>query len=260
MEKWNLDSWTYSCFGMSQQGFSNTRTDLLKKEQIMIWSFNRISLICSLALAITAVASQPVKAVCPGAATLALSFDQTCYKSGDTVTATLSMSGLSGCGAAGFQAFLSYDTSHLTWVSTTYTASPFGTPLLSGTPSGGNIDVAAGITPGSQSPSSADAVLVTFVFTAGGSDNCSLSNAFIFRNTGSNPPNPPTRLTDNNGVAFSPLTKSNAQTIAIDSTAPTITSCPSGAINLGCNPTLPTCNDAKGQVSFSDNCGTPTKN
>src|SRR5438093_3833323 len=39
-----------------------------------------------------------------------------------------------------------------------------------------------------------------------------------------------------------------------DATPPTVASCPPGPIELGCNPTPPTCANAVTNVSFSDNC------
>jgi hypothetical protein len=40
-----------------------------------------------------------------------------------------------------------------------------------------------------------------------------------------------------------------------DTTPPTIEGCPTESIPLGCNPTLPTCDDAKALVTASDTCG-----
>src|SRR5439155_22348469 len=55
-----------------------------------------------------------------------------------------------------------------------------------------------------------------------------------------------------NNAATCPVT----YTWTEDTTAPTISGCPSGPIDLKCNPTRPTCDDAKNLVSVSGTCDT----
>src|SRR5438874_11348672 len=69
----------------------------------------RLSLLISLFLNVASYAA-------PGSATLRLTFDKTCYKPGDTVTASLIMENV-GSPAAGFQAFLQFDNAKLQFVS-----------------------------------------------------------------------------------------------------------------------------------------------
>ena len=101
--------------------------------------------------------------------------------------------------AAGFQAFLSFNSTQMTFISGTYTTSPFGLPIL--TPiaaSGSNINLAAGVDAFvGQPPSSADADLATLTFQV--NTQCGLASV-AFR-----PHDPPTRLSDVNGVSIQPL-------------------------------------------------------
>lgn len=157
----------------------------------------------------------------PGPATLELVYNKSCYKPGETVTATLRMKNL-GAAAAGFQAFLHFDTTKLQFVSGAYTSpAPFGLPVI--TPitatGGGDIDVASGINVfGGQPPSSADADLVILTFTALGPDDCAASNTLAFRSH-----TPPTHVTNNVGAELLPLALLDAPTITIDGTAPLVT-------------------------------------
>jgi len=163
----------------------------------------------------------------PASSTLSLGFDKACYKPNETATVTLSMADLQSP-AAGFQAFLAYDTARLTLVSWTYTATPFGLPVLTApalvNPSPGILNLASGIDQfGGQSPTSADADLVILTFTVLGPDTCpgSIGNLITFRTN-----NPPTRLTDISGASILPTLTIDAPAITIDGTAPVITHCP----------------------------------
>jgi hypothetical protein len=117
---------------------------------------------------------------------------------GDMVVVELRMSGLDEA-AAGFQAFLAYDETVLQFVSATYTASPFGLPILNPvTALGGEIDLASGIDqPGGQPPSAADAVLVELTFMALQA-RCKPQVEFRANE-------PPTRLTALGGASIEPL-------------------------------------------------------
>jgi len=188
------------------------------------------------------------------AGTLTLAYDQSCYQPGSTLTATLSMSGLTQP-AAGFQAFLEYDPSRLTFVSWTYTAAPFGLPVLNtaatvnpGGPSSGILNLASGINQlGGQTPSMADALLVTMTFTISGPDACpaTIDGLLTFRTH-----NPPTRLTDINGQPLAALTLEDSNPITVDGTVPSIT-CSAGA-NFQCASQVPAVDI--NSVTASDAC------
>ena len=109
--------------------------------------------------------------------------------------------------AAGFQAFLHFDSSRLTFVNGAYSSSPFGLFILNPiVGSGEDINLAAGInTFGGQLPSAADADLVTLTFQV--NSECGMG-AVTFRSN-----NPPTRLSDPLGQAITPITLSNLNTI-----------------------------------------------
>lgn len=189
----------------------------------------------------------------PGPGTLELAFDDTCYKTGDTVTATLSMKDL-GTEAAGFQAFLEYDDAALTFTGWSYTAAPFGLPVLNTpavvNPSPGLLDLASGINQfGGQSASMADADLVTLTFTVAGGDDCEAEDLLVFRNHA-----PPTRITDIGGDELTPLTTIDAPTVNIDSTAPIVTA---GTID-SCYPTVAAAEAAAiAATTVTDNCTPP---
>ncbi|MCZ6655112.1 MAG: hypothetical protein O7D91_19050, partial [Planctomycetota bacterium] len=80
---------------------------------------------------------------------------------GDPVVVTLSMLNLGSNQAAEFQAFLSFDSTQLMFISGSYTPEPFGLPIILPIEAdGGNIDLAAVINVfGGQSPTSVDAEL-----------------------------------------------------------------------------------------------------
>ncbi|MHC4990271.1 MAG: hypothetical protein ACYTGC_04755, partial [Planctomycetota bacterium] len=121
------------------------------------------------------------------------------YMMGETVTVELHMLNLCGNPAAGFQAFLSYDPALLSFVSGTYTPTPFGLHILAPiSASMGDIDLAAGINQlGGQKPTTDDALLATLTFTAA-VDLCRAD--LDFRTS-----KPPTRITDVDGNELSPL-------------------------------------------------------
>lgn len=120
---------------------------------------------------------------------------------GELIQVTLSMSEIGPTPAAGFQAFLQFNTSELTFVNGSYTPVPFGLAVIAPVTASGNlIDLAAGINQlAGQLPSSADAPLVylTFMSVAGGCEATSVQ----FR-----PHDPPTRLTTLAGLEILPLT------------------------------------------------------
>ncbi|MCZ6652142.1 MAG: cohesin domain-containing protein, partial [Planctomycetota bacterium] len=131
--------------------------------------------------------------------TLLLTADPSAAQIGDPVVVTLSMLNLGSNEAAGFQAFLSFDITRLTFISGSYTPEPFGLPIILPIEAdGGNIDLAAVINVfGGQSPTSVDAELVQLTFEAlvGG---CVVSVTFREYIT-------PTALTDPVGLPIEPL-------------------------------------------------------
>jgi hypothetical protein len=111
--------------------------------------------------------------------------------------------------AAGFQAFLRFNTSQMSFVSGTYTINPFGlhilTPIVAVGP---NINLASGINQAfGQSQTAADSVLAILTFQA--NTVCGLA-AVDFRDTA---PAPPTRLTDQFGQPILPLVLLNLNTV-----------------------------------------------
>jgi len=135
--------------------------------------------------------------------TSAVSADPTLYLRrlpGPGVNVALSISGLSPTQTAGYQAFLEFDTTHLTFVSGEYVTSSMGLTLANPIMANGNrITVAAGINAFSgQQPTGADQDFAYLHFTSTGT-GCEprvrfYADAF-----------PPTRLTDIQGVAIGPL-------------------------------------------------------
>lgn len=122
------------------------------------------------------------------------------FKIGDQVQVAIHMSDVPpGTPAAGFQAFLQFDTSRISFVSAAYTSAPFGLAIINPiVPNGNQIDVAAGInTFIGQPPSSADADLALLTFEA--LTDCG-PDVISFR-----PHVPPTRLSDEFGQPIVPL-------------------------------------------------------
>lgn len=121
------------------------------------------------------------------------------FTAGSLITIELSMRDLKGEEAAGFQAFLSYDSKAMTFILGEYTDDPFGQPILAITGVDGELDLAAGLLlDGSQSPTSADATLAVLTFQANVDGICIPDVAF--RDTF-----PPSRLTSVAGEAIKPL-------------------------------------------------------
>ncbi len=169
---------------------------------------------------------------CSGANRLALNLpdpDVVCVKPGDNVTLTMSQSCLAGL-VRGYQAFLYFDPTRLTFTSGVYATSPYGKLILNPiTAVDGNIDLAAGIDDlAGEPPTSTSAELVTLNFTAGPSDG--FAN-LIFRAA-----EPPTEFSDLYGQAVLP-TLLNSPTICVDGTLPSIT-CPDD-LNLQCVADIP---------------------
>jgi hypothetical protein len=137
----------------------------------------------------------------PGGATLSLVRSNATgpIHPGDTVMVEVRMSDLGTSFAAGFQAYLAFDPSRLTFTSGEYTPAPFGHPII--TPivaSGNDIDLASEISvPDGQLPTNQDSVLATLTFTA---VQLTCTPAVSFR-----PHDPPTRITDVMGNPFEPL-------------------------------------------------------
>lgn len=121
---------------------------------------------------------------------------------GALVQVVVTMSSLRGTPAAGFQAFLQYDTTKLLFINGAYTPVPFGLAVIAPITAmpGGNIDLASGINQfAGQLPTFANAPLayLTFISINGSCDEISVQ----FR-----PHNPPTRITALNSVNILPLT------------------------------------------------------
>jgi predicted outer membrane repeat protein len=171
-----------------------------------------------------------------------------CPDLGETLTVTLSMSKLGAFPAAGFEAFISFDDSSLSFISGAYTAEPFGLHIIDPiTADGGNIDMAASIDEGAgQTPTSADADLVALTFEVVG-ENCGMTLAFR---------NPPaeSRIVDPNGAGppYGLATLDSAN-IVVDTTPVTITECPSD-IAVDVNPGETGAAVDPGEPSVADNC------
>lgn len=117
---------------------------------------------------------------------------------GDTVIVYIEMAGLDTQKAAGWQAFLEFDSSQMFLVGGNYTPVPFGLGILPIIASGNQIDLASGINVfGGQSPTLMDAVLVNLTFQAT-EEFC--TPTVVFRSH-----DPPTRITDPVGDPVLPL-------------------------------------------------------
>jgi hypothetical protein len=180
----------------------------VKKRQTTVWAWT-----CAVAIA---TAGQPLHAD-----TDVLEFRLTpgseCVQPGQTVTVELHQRDLDQL-VRGFQAFVRFDSTRMTLDSGTYTASPYGLPVIDPIAAvGDDIDMAAGIDDfAGQSPTTDDALLVTLTFTAGSTDGLT---TLTFR-----PHDPPTRFSDETGLPVTP-TLIDAPPIVIDGTPPVIT-CP----------------------------------
>jgi hypothetical protein len=140
----------------------------------------------------------------------------------------------------GFQAFLRFDPESLTFVSGTYTDTPFDQHIpVTITASGGNIDVSGSQSVGST-PTSDDALLATLVFTV--VDECG-STQVSFRN----PSGPFVSELSYQGV---PIVTSLIDTpvFGLDDTPPVLTGCPSDT-SVECDAVPP-----PATVTATDNC------
>ena len=117
---------------------------------------------------------------------------------GDTINVKVNMENVAPSEAAGFQAFLEFEDDEMTFIGGTYTSDPFGLAILPVVANGETIDLAAGInTFNDQQPTSADATLVEMTFQAT-AEFC--TPTVHFRTNA-----PPTRVTDDQGNAITPL-------------------------------------------------------
>lgn len=119
----------------------------------------------------------------------------------DIITVAVSMAQLGEHEAAGFQAFLQFNTLDLQFQQAHYTAVPFGLPVISPIAVvGPEIDMASGINMFSgQTPTSADSTLALMHFKVL-QRTCRITGV-QFREH-----NPPSRLTDGKGATIEPLT------------------------------------------------------
>jgi hypothetical protein len=149
-------------------------------------------------------AAAPCQAGAPGG-TLVLVHSSGTIAPSNLVQVTLRMVDVApATPAAGFQAFLTFDTTRLSFVNGLYTSNPFGLHIIAPITAVGNtIDLAAGInTFVGQPPTSADSDLVVLTFQV--LTQCGLDVDF-------RPHNPPTRLSNALGDAILPLTLSSGE-------------------------------------------------
>jgi len=152
---------------------------------------------------------------------LTLVANDTCIDGNDTLTISVVLTNLACDPAAGFQAFLTFDDTALTFAGGAYTALPFGLPVLDPIVAVGNqIDLASGIDLFSgQAPFAGSATLATLDFVAN-NDDCAGSTV-AFR-----PAFPPTRLTFLGGGEIPGLVTVDSAPIIVDTTDPVFTSTP----------------------------------
>jgi hypothetical protein len=152
--------------------------------------------------------------------------------------------------AAGYQAFVQYDTSKLNFVNGKYTQSPFGLPIAVPIAEGPNgvVTLAAGIDVfGGQTPTTDDAVLAVLEFAAKAED-CSVNIDFCTDCGQDN------ILTDINAQPIGGLNLQSSNKVALDATPPDITQCAPDATveaNASCLAQIP---DLTGAVQAMDNC------
>lgn len=122
------------------------------------------------------------------------------FPPGETVTVAVSMSDLGANQAAGFQAFLRFDTQALLFREGHYTAAPFGVPIIFPIAADGeNIDLASGINVFiGQGPTSADSTLAFLQFDV-------LQHTCLLSDVEFRPHDPPSRITDAQGNEIIPL-------------------------------------------------------
>jgi hypothetical protein len=130
---------------------------------------------------------------------LSVDFGMTPVEPDDFITVTLSMTICSGAEAAGWQAFLEFDSSQITFVSGAYTQEPFSLPIITPIVADGElISLAAGIDVANGQPPAtglADLAVLTFQSVGGG---CIATVDFADHV-------PPTRITDPLAEPFDPL-------------------------------------------------------
>jgi len=153
---------------------------------------------------------------------LTLVADDSCLDGSGSVFVTVELVNL-GCDlAAGFQAFIEFDDSSLGFIGGSYTATPFGLPVLDPIVAvGGTIDLAAGIDQfNGQAPFDGSATLATLEFAPIVADDCAGSSV-AFR-----PAFPPTRLTFLGGGEIPGLVTVDSDLIVIDTLDPVWTFLP----------------------------------
>jgi len=175
-----------------------------------------------------------------------------CYEPGDQITVELTMAdiGTTGADASGYQAFLSFDDSALSFVSGSYVAPQFGLHVLDPIAAVGNeIDLAAVIDLGSgQMPDSSDAVLAALTFDVTAPiEACDVATAVQFRSTTFG-----TTIADGTGAPIPGVALNDLPTITIDGAAPALSIPSDITVNAdagGCTATLD-----PGMASANDGC------
>jgi hypothetical protein len=171
---------------------------------------------------------------------------QACYHVGDHVIVLIDKS-LTPVAAAGGQFFLSFDTSKLSYNGGLPGdgSNVYDFEIFDSVPAAGQIDYAAGITPGG-SGTAAPATMARLDFTAT-ANICAGSALVAFRSH-----TPPTRLTDADGNEIAG-TYFDLGPISVDSINPVVT-CPSDVSVSWADGKDPW---ATGTATATDNCGTP---
>ncbi|MBN2559844.1 MAG: hypothetical protein JXQ75_02800, partial [Phycisphaerae bacterium] len=166
-----------------------------------------------------------------------------CVQPGATVTVTMSQANLT-IPMQGYQAYLQFDTSKLTFISGAYTPEPYGNWIFSPIHAvGSDIDLASFINiAGGQTPTQDDADLLTLTFTAGFTEGV----AQIEFDT----PPPNTEFIDMYGYAVPAATDDPLQ-VYIDGTAPVI-ACPPD-LTVACFEDIP--DPADDEESFEEQGG-----
>ncbi|MBT8484249.1 MAG: cohesin domain-containing protein, partial [Phycisphaerae bacterium] len=120
------------------------------------------------------------------------------FEPGQEIEVELRMRDLAGQPVVAYQAFLEFTTTQLAFVEGVYTVEPMGLGIIDPIEAiGGKIDLAAGLLPGKQEPTTEDAALAVLTFRAL-SALCDPSVRF-------RPNTPPTRLSGVDGAPVEPL-------------------------------------------------------